>query len=231
MKSWIPILTGALPLALLAGAVTWLGAGLAGRLAAVPIILPLLAAGLAYALLRIGHSQGAAWAPWALLGLAAALGVVLGRLSPEGALPPLAVGLAGGLLAAGLILGLKLRGRLPGFRHLWLGAWLYLLGWLALWLLAAGPDPRRAWAAGGLALFTALTALWASSITGHGGLALARSPRSTPGGSHGEPGLLDLGGQGRSFPGWNADLLAWAADLYLLGLNLVLAAAALLAPG
>ena len=32
-------------------------------------------------------------------------------------------------------------------------------------------------------------------------------------------------------PGWNADLLAWAADLYLLGLNLVLAAVALLAPG
>jgi hypothetical protein len=30
-------------------------------------------------------------------------------------------------------------------------------------------------------------------------------------------------------PGWNADLVAWAADLYLLGLNLVLAAGVLLA--
>lgn len=234
--------TGILPLAALAGAGTWLGARLITRMPGVPPALPLLLACLAFLLLSLGRNQRAGWTVWALLGLALAVGLVTATLGlPEAPNMPATLGLAGALLAGGLALGLS---RWPGWlwarlaggagrslwpRVLWLGTWAYLLGWIAVWLLAAGPGIRRLWAGVGLLLFTGLTALWAVGLDVHSGPAAVRPPESTRGGSDGAPAQVDLRGQTESPATWNAELVGAAADLYLLGLNLMLAAGVLLA--
>lgn len=100
-----------------------------------------------------------------LLVLGGLIGALLGRWIPasvQGAWGR-AVLICAGLLTGAFVLALLAEGKLP-LRPLWIGSWLYLLGWVVLSFLRPGSGAYRLWALLGAGVFTGLAAAWFGGV-------------------------------------------------------------------
>lgn len=157
--------------------------------------LPLLLVGVLLFAGLLTFRNAAGWNLALLLALAAVAGAFLGSAFGEGQnLAPVgALALTFILIALAAVIGRALRSRLrrAGF-VLWLMAWIYLVGWLAIVFLDPAARFHAAWAGAGLAIFACLTVVYFSQLAGE------------------ESGRRLAVPQG--------------CDLYLLGLNITVAA-------